>query len=67
MRIRIADDAVRAALAFDLHKLGCETRAVGDLLEITHLESPNELLGLRFYLRAWGARHPAARVELLAS
>jgi hypothetical protein len=66
MRVRIDDAAARAELAFDLHKVGCETRARSPVLDVTHHESPADPLELRLFLRAWSERHPDAHLRLVA-
>jgi len=65
MRIQVDDRAVRDELAAALAQAGCETRAFGGALEIVHLEVPRDPFELRFFLRAWVARHPESAIELL--
>ena len=65
MRIRIDDPAARTELASTLTDAGCTAHAIGQTLEIDHREPPAEPLELRFFLRAWFARHPDTRFELL--
>ena len=65
MRIRIDDPAARTELASTLADAGCTAHAIGQTLEIDHREPPAEPLELRFFLRAWLARHPDTRFELL--
>ena len=66
MRIRVDDPAVQDELAAALVAAGCETRATERTLEIIHPETPNDPFELRFFLRAWFARHPETAFELLA-
>ena len=66
MRIRVDDPAAQDELAAALVAAGCETRAGEDALEIVHPELPNDPFELRFFLRAWFARHPGTAFELLA-
>jgi hypothetical protein len=65
MRIRIDDPRAKETLVAALSHAGCETRAIGQSLEIDHAEAPDEPLELRFFLRAWLARNPDARLELI--
>ena len=65
MRIRIDDPNARDELAAALTDAGCETRSIGQSLEIDHAEAPADPLELRFFLRAWLARNPDAGLELI--
>jgi len=65
MQIRVADPAAQDELAAALEAAGCQTSTGEDTLEIVHRESPDDPFELRFFLRAWFARHPETAFELL--
>lgn len=67
MRLRVDDSDARLGLVAALVGAGCAARALDETLEIvesTAPEAPTDV-ELRFFLRAWQARHPDVRLRVV--
>jgi hypothetical protein len=71
VRVYVNDSTRLAELHADLLEARCLSEAVGDnVLDVVHPPAHDEreaLIELTFFLRAWQAARPGAKVELVVS